>query len=140
MDWDSDPELRAMRDEFVGSFGERKQTLTAAWAKVAAAKTADDRASALEEVASVAHKVAGSAESYGFPTLSQIGGAMDDLLSFGSMPAGADGVAAWGTYAELLGEALGEAAISKKNPARFETDPRFEVLAKEAAKAAEEAE
>ena len=75
MDWNSDPEMKAIRDEFIASFDDRLEILRKG---VAQLKSGD--AEALKNIQYVAHKIAGTAESYGFPSLTRIGALIDDLL------------------------------------------------------------
>lgn len=70
-DWNSDPELRKMREEFIGSFSERRASLSQ-WLK-----GKRDR----QELLFIAHRLAGAAESYDFPLLSRLAGELEDWLS-----------------------------------------------------------
>ncbi|MCC7440075.1 MAG: Hpt domain-containing protein [Bdellovibrionales bacterium] len=75
LDWDGDPELKAIRDDFVKSLSDRSEIL-----RVALSQLADDAPGALRDIQQVAHKLAGTAASYGFPTLTRIGEMIDDRL------------------------------------------------------------
>lgn len=76
MDWDGDPELKAMRDSFLVSLEPRRDQLEAWLTSLAMSPTPD----AVAGVQYVAHKLAGTAESYGFATITRIGLALDDLI------------------------------------------------------------
>ena len=113
IDWNADTELKAMRDEFIASFAERRRALAVAL------RTRD-----VKEVQFVAHKLAGAAATYGFPTLSRIGGALDDALDSGFL-----GQGDLPEFTALLDEALSEAAKSG-DPSLFAQDPRLRKLEK----------
>lgn len=75
-EWETDPELKAMRQNFVASLEARWQAIEAALPELSAG---GDRFQAeLVRVAAAAHKLAGVAETYGFPTLTRACGAFED--------------------------------------------------------------
>jgi hypothetical protein len=112
MDWESDPELKAMRDEFVASLAGRRKLL-------------DGGAVALQFTA---HKLAGVAESYGFPTLTRVGEAIDDWIDHVGGPAAAAASPLLERAGKLLDEALSEASRAGRDPERFGSDPRLAEL------------
>jgi len=65
-EWDTDPDLRELRDGFLASFPERIRVL--------------GEAVSAKEVQHVAHKVAGVAGSYGFSLLTELGLAIDRAM------------------------------------------------------------
>lgn len=72
----NDPELKQLRDEFLGSLAERR-------ARLVRALDSNSYPPALE----VAHKLAGAAGSFGFPILSEGAAALEDCLT---PPSGTD--------------------------------------------------
>lgn len=74
LDFDSDPELKQLRDEFIDSLSQRKTKL----AELFAAKEA-------VELRRLVHSLAGVAESYGFPNLGALAGEFDDWLEAGGL-------------------------------------------------------
>jgi HPt (histidine-containing phosphotransfer) domain-containing protein len=66
MDWDNDPELKKMRDEFIDSFRSRHD-------EIRKLRYAD-------EIARHAHRLAGAAESYGFPHLGDAAAKLEDWI------------------------------------------------------------
>lgn len=108
MDWspqafDDDPELRALRDAYAASLPDRVRDLHDAWQ---AASGGDWDLDGAQAVLRQAHDLAGSAASYGFPTISMLARRIEqDLKQLPSLaerpPVGVvDGLAA--TVAELL--------------------------------------
>jgi HPt (histidine-containing phosphotransfer) domain-containing protein len=112
MDWDTDPELKAMREDFIGSFRERRAQLEAALKK-----------SDFKEVVFIAHKLAGAAESYGFAILTEAGSALEDWFEH-AQPSGTEAAEA-GT---VLVELLLAAERDRSDPAGFRSDKRFQKL------------
>jgi len=108
---DQDPELQALRAEFVGSFAERIDAI-----KAAITGSLDD-----ESLQFQAHKLAGIAATYGFPTLTRIGELIDDYMDAG----GEEGLAEFGA---LLCDALREALASGEDPSSCQADPRMQKL------------
>jgi HPt (histidine-containing phosphotransfer) domain-containing protein len=122
-EWESDPELKAMRAEFVASFAERRKALethAAALARESPGSRAWGEAS--EGARGVAHKLAGAAETYGFPTLTLASSALEELLETGREPAQA---ALW---TGLLSEMLAAAQRRGKDCGEFADDPRLKSL------------
>jgi HPt (histidine-containing phosphotransfer) domain-containing protein len=114
MDWNSSPELREMRQAFIDSFKERRALL-------APILTGPMDLKCLQHVA---HKLAGAAETYGFPTLSEIGGAIDDLLDMrGEKIAKEDAL----NFARLLDESM-KVAQNGEDPAHLKQDTSFAKL------------
>jgi HPt (histidine-containing phosphotransfer) domain-containing protein len=85
-EWETDPELKAMRRDFVASFEARWLAIEAALPELAAG--GDKFVAALTRVAAIAHKLAGAAETYGFPTLTRACAAFEDW--FDRKPSGHD--------------------------------------------------
>lgn len=73
--WESDPELKALRAEFVASLTARRAALRLAMDSGLGAPLGSG---ALRDVA---HKLAGVAGSYGFAALGRIAGLLEDLLA-----------------------------------------------------------
>ena len=65
--WDSDPELKQIREEFIDSFGDRREQMASALGN------GDWPALRI-----VIHSLAGVAGSYGFPEMSEVAGRIDD--------------------------------------------------------------
>lgn len=74
MDFDADPELKALRDEFMKSFAERKQKLIELEKKL----HTEISVAVLQEIKFIAHKLAGILGSYGFPVLGKFAELIDD--------------------------------------------------------------
>jgi HPt (histidine-containing phosphotransfer) domain-containing protein len=127
MDWDSDPELKAMRASFLVSFLERKQKLMECAENLSQATEAAEMTSWIEQSRFIAHKLAGSAESYGFPEITVVASALDDWLSHAPISERSDAIRV-ASYARLLAETLGEAILTQKDPSSFREDPRFREL------------
>lgn len=66
LDWENDPALRALREEFVASFGTKSQELLQCIPN------------SPEEAQRHVHQLAGSAGSYGFPNLSEFAALLDE--------------------------------------------------------------
>jgi len=122
IDWDSDPELIRIRNEFIESFLARRDGFAAFAAEV------ERGSDVIPEFRVAAHKLAGAAESYGFPTLTTIGELVDELLTAiiggGSGPGPSD----LASLASLLAEALAAAHATRTDPRAFGRDPRVEKL------------
>ncbi|HTL12725.1 MAG TPA: Hpt domain-containing protein [Bdellovibrionota bacterium] len=123
LDWDNDPELKAIRDEFVRSLADREKALIEALSSLS-----EDPAGGLRDIQHVAHKLAGTASSYGFPSLTRFGELVDDRLdALFSTSAGGTELAKEGEvakkYARALADALKKAhASGKDDPAILATD------------------
>jgi CheY-like chemotaxis protein len=127
-----DPELQALRDEFIESFPERRvalETLISKLAPGAAAPGGPPIRETLLEARFVVHKLAGIAESYGFPKLSRIFGAVDDLIlrETGGQGEGIP-VDRWVRMLGLLRDLLAEAIQHREDPQRLLSDPRVREL------------
>lgn len=125
MDWDSDPELKKIRQEFVDSLDERIEKLDEAL--VVLEETRDSEGEirdAISLIQHIAHKLGGVAGSYGFPALSRISAALDEYVDRarddetdeGSM---ADRVQ---RYGRILGDAISEARNGRDPAALCETE------------------
>lgn len=127
MDWVSDPELKAMLDEFVASLPVRREKLSKLRKELMASQGPRQREAA-DEICRVSHALAGTAETYGFPLLTRISGALDDYLSESdearSEPCPAARIA---EFTGFLVEALGLAERGS-DPAGLVKDPRFQAL------------
>jgi HPt (histidine-containing phosphotransfer) domain-containing protein len=91
VDFDTDPEMFRLREEFIDSLPARRERL-------AALSTTQER----EELRRLVHSLAGVAGAYGFDRLGRIAGDFDDWFD-GGAPAE---LASW---ISKLDEALGEA-------------------------------
>lgn len=122
-EWETDPELRAMRQEFVASFAGRKQALEALFFALGQGAPGDAAyEQALKGAVVIAHKLAGAAETYGFPSLTSVAAALEDWFNLSApsqrLPRHA---LAW---AQLLAEMLGRALSLGKDAKDFAQDPR----------------
>jgi HPt (histidine-containing phosphotransfer) domain-containing protein len=121
LDWEGDPELRKMRAEFIASFAERRVALTAALASGGPPAGGTVR-EWLAEPRMAAHKLAGAAESYGFPTVTAAAAALDELLSASPAPESAAFLA---ESIRLLDAMLASIQAECRDPAELRADPRF---------------
>jgi HPt (histidine-containing phosphotransfer) domain-containing protein len=124
-DWESDPEFKAMRQEFVDSFGPRKQALDAALARLKAATPAQSDPPT-QDITAIAHKIAGTAQTYGFPKLTEAAAALEDWITLS--PSAPREMTALIGYTELLSEMLDRAHASGRDPSAFDSDARFKAL------------
>ena len=125
MEWKNDPEFSRLRAEFMASFAERARTFESA--------VQDLKPTELQHAA---HKLAGVAESYGFPTLTTASGALDDWLSLA--PADATSKPArLGYLVKFLVELLRSAQATQSDPESGNADSRMMELRLLAAKAEE---
>ena len=89
-DWDSDPEMKTLRDEFVESFGKRADALKKllpVFRNAGKGQLSTDNGAALEAKV-IAHNLAGAAPTYGFESIGRRAAELDDFLSLGhSLPA-----------------------------------------------------
>ena len=115
MDWDSDPELKELRKAFLASFVDRRDKLRTALLK------ADS-----DSIRHIAHKLAGAAESYGYPNVTEVSSALDDWLAHAAENERSP--ASLFAFATLLTEVLEEALARGQDPADFRADPRFRAL------------
>lgn len=117
-----DPEFAALKAEFLASLAERRQGLADCgdfWLTPAF----DPR-----PFIAVAHKLAGSAGSYGFDSLSRISGwidrvaraAVEDPLFAGRIHA----LSRWPEWRALLDEIMLETISTGRDPVDYESDPR----------------
>ena len=123
-EWETDPELRAMRAEFVASFADRKQALEILYPvlkKGRPGEVAFDEA--FKAVGAIAHKLSGAAETYGFPTLTRVSSALEDWV--GSHAASPDASAEVLAYAELLARGLTKTQLAAKDVSELASDPIF---------------
>lgn len=131
-EWENDPELRAMRAEFVASFAERRAGLERLAPELARAGAPGSPAfeKVLSEILHYAHKLAGAAETYGFPALSRAGAAFEDWCDRGAAePARRDArVASEGAL--LIAELLAQAQQAGKDVPARAGDPRLASLEK----------
>ncbi|CAG0987698.1 hypothetical protein GPROT1_02752 [Gammaproteobacteria bacterium] len=74
----NDPQIEALCRRYIASLGDKRAALEAAWRGCCAD---GDRESALRELASLAHRLAGSAGSYGFDELGLQARNVDRLAS-----------------------------------------------------------
>lgn len=78
LDFDSDPELKKLKDDFISSLGERAQEIEAILKRVESALPTEPD---LITLRSHAHKLAGTAETYGFSTVTEWCAVIDDALT-----------------------------------------------------------
>ena len=121
LDWENDPELRQIRQEFCDSMTERRALLAQVIEALRAGRAGPE---VLEELQSIAHKLAGTAGSYGFNTVTRICEALDEHLD---RPGAAADPARLVGYAQLVDESL-VVAQGGKDPEPLARDPRFRTL------------
>lgn len=121
MNWDSDPELKALREDFIASFIDRRAELIALGNRLATAST--ERETLMAELSGVGHKLAGAAESYGFELLTEAGAALDDYFAL-TKPAALNTSQAKQAI-DLLAEMLERSLAMRKDADEFRRDPRF---------------
>jgi len=78
MDWESDPELIQIRSEFIKSLSERAVALKNCCDTILKVGLTDDT---VRELAFIAHRLAGIAETYGFSVVGNIAEKLDGWLS-----------------------------------------------------------
>lgn len=125
MDWESDPELLRIRNEFIESFVARRSAFTAF---AAGLERGDD---VIADFRIAAHRLAGAAESYGFPTLTAIGELVDELLTAiidGKAGPAAPGASGLASLAGLMAETIASAYASRNDPSAFGSDARVAKL------------
>ncbi|MGZ3699149.1 MAG: Hpt domain-containing protein [Bdellovibrionota bacterium] len=120
MDWNADPELKKIREEFIDSFAERSRMLTRL---VQELRGGGPRPEALAEACSIAHKLGGAAGSYGFENLGRVAGWVDDALSE-ARAATPELV----KFLSLLEELLSFAVSKRTDPPKPASDARFTAL------------
>jgi len=116
-EWETDPELKAMRAEFVASFAVRRVALESLLSVLRAGRGADASfEEALKNMHVIAHKLSGAAETYGFPTLTRASSALEDWVDLheGRTLSVEDGAQA-AVFAELLAGLLSEAQLAAKD-------------------------
>ena len=126
-EWENDPELKAMRAEFVASFAGRRETLSAQSLVLARGKSGDPEfESALKTALGVAHKLSGAAETYGFPLLTRASAALEEWCGNPDLKirSGADA----SLFAGLLVEMLAQTQQRGKDSSEFASDPRLQKL------------
>lgn len=123
-EWETDPELRAMRADFVASFESRRLALEALVPTLRGGRTGvSDFDEAFKSVGAIAHKLAGAAETYGFPTLTRASSALEDWVGKpGQGPEAAKDVVA---FAELLARLLSKTQNAGKDVRDLISDPAF---------------
>jgi HPt (histidine-containing phosphotransfer) domain-containing protein len=122
-EWESDPELKAMRADFVASFKERRLALEAlapALASGGPGQAAFD--GAFRGVGAIAHKLAGAAETYGFPTLTRASAALEDWVDGHAGSADPQEAVA---FAALLASMLDKTQSAAKDVPSLASDPAF---------------
>jgi chemotaxis protein histidine kinase CheA len=114
MDWDSDPELKALRDEFIDSFPKRMESLKPLLHLLKASSTSKVDPSVAQEIGFIVHNLAGIAVSYGFKELGKIATALDDLISHQKDRILRDQLL---KFATVLNSALNEAGRTRQDKA-----------------------
>ena len=126
-EWENDPELRAMRLEFVTSFLERRQKLEAFYPVLRQGVPGEAAyEQALAGIGALVHKLAGAAETYGFPMLTRAGAALEDWLGTSNPRERASKRVL--SFVELVAEMLGQAQSTGKDARDFAADPRLQSL------------
>ena len=121
LDWESDPELKVLLEEFMAAFQERRAMLLPV---IALSEQGMDSASTRRTLQFVAHKIAGVAATFGFPALSDLGGEIDFFMHGALQPDGNVSPSTLASIARLLDEAMADAEATRKDPAAFLADPR----------------
>ena len=78
MDWQSDPQLRAIRQEFIESLPDRRSQIEHALELLRAESNSKRRSEHAQAIAFVAHKLAGTAGSYGLQDLTDRAALVED--------------------------------------------------------------
>lgn len=118
MNWENDPALRKIKKDFMDSFPERAE-------QVRQLLTQAISLEGLREVQAVAHKLGGVASTYGFVTLGEVAGALDDFLE---RAPDSEKLAQGPSYGKALAELLIEQSISVQDCQRWREDPRVILL------------
>jgi len=88
--WETDPEMKSMKEEFVASFSDRKAILRKCLKRlsdlVIESDSSDEIALITLEIRIIAHNLAGIAENYGFSELGSQAMLIDDELAVESKP------------------------------------------------------
>lgn len=113
-DWENDSELKALRDDYVASFDARISALDEAV-----------RGGSVVELKTLAHRLAGTAGTYGFDSLTRAGAALEDWLGNTSGPPDVQVLARFGS---LLVDMLSAARESRRDPSHLLQDPRMKEL------------
>ena len=123
--WKTDPDLKILRDEFIGALRERRKELRPL---MDALESDPESPEILRQIQDMAHKTAGIAGSYGFTALTRVGGVVDEYLDLvlGNRLAVRDPVL---PTVQLFDELL-EAAAGDVDRGDIAQDPRLVVLLK----------
>lgn len=124
IDWDSDPELKSLLDHFIGTFEERRARL-AVW--MALFECGQESLEAREGVRFEAHKVAGAAATFGFPSLSELGLELDEFLKSDPIAKKRMTPGEWVHIARFLDDLLAEVQMKRRDPVEFVRDPRRKI-------------
>lgn len=112
MSWEQDPEMRALREEFIDSLMDRLHLLRAA--------------QSARQIGEIAHKLAGVAGSYGFKKLGEIASLLEDWIdSHGEEPVEPGSLR---RFSALLETALDQAQTARNDPSALAADPVFAEL------------
>ncbi len=79
IDWESDPDLKNLRDDFISSLKGRLEKIILVQEEILNLGISSER---IYEGQIIAHSLAGIAETYGFPILTLIAAKLDDFLDF----------------------------------------------------------
>jgi len=105
--WETDPEMKKMKEEFVASFADRKAILEKCLDRLSDLILKSDNESEIDlitlEIRVVAHNLAGIAENYGFSELGTQATIIDDELACESQPRSTRELA---LYCERLTQAM----------------------------------
>ncbi len=125
-DWDSDPDLMKIKVEFIDSLSVRLEMLLQFISKIALGAFDSD---SFEGVQILVHKLAGTAQSFGFPTLTLISAAIDDAMTQDENGPAGDWVQ-WLGYFGLLEQALRCSIQVRIDPLHLADDPKMKELIK----------
>ena len=78
-DWNDDPEMKEIRDEFIQSFQNRKDLMLSEIRTLSSEKKVGSEE--VFPIFNIVHKLSGTAESYGFPTLTILSAAIENYLT-----------------------------------------------------------
>jgi HPt (histidine-containing phosphotransfer) domain-containing protein len=120
IDWEKDLEMKKLRDEFIDSLADRRALLI----PIQLALATSDAPEVRLNLRTIAHNLAGTAGSYGFPVLYQIGAKLDDLLSLDAkIPP-----EKMRRFAGLLEQAIDQTFQTRQDPGNLLQDSRFAEL------------
>lgn len=114
MDWNKDPELKKIRNEFIQSFPERLK-------QIQEIRMRND----WEKAKLAVHKIAGVAHTYGFKFLSEVCGQVEDFLTVAPID---EVQVKWNDYLSLLEDVLTELIQKQSSSKVWKKDKRMKDL------------